>query len=104
MFVVSLDCLVRRHIVGFLAVAFLKLYEADDGIVDDAYELWANAFIDVGDAFRLDAADAVGFDVYLVGERRWAQDAPGCPVVVKLLHEQGAALSHHLLELFLGLH
>ena len=102
--VVSLDSLVHRHVVRLLRETFFELNETDYGIVHDADELGPDAFIDERDALCLDAADTVGFDVYLVGQRRRPEDSPRCPIVVELLHEQSPALRHHLLELFLRIH
>ena len=48
-------------------LTLFQLYEADNGVVHNANELGANTFVDERNAFRLDAADAIGLDVYLVG-------------------------------------
>ena len=66
----------------------LKLNHADDAVVDDADELGFDAFVDGSKAVDLQATDALGLDIDLIGERLRAQDAPRCSVVMELLLEE----------------
>ena len=85
-------------LVGTVRNAKLELDERHDGIVDDADEFGCDALVHHGMSFGLQAADAVGLDVYLVGKAGGAQDAPCSAIVVHLLDEDFAADGHYLFE------
>ena len=78
--------LVGRGVHG-VGESVLELYKSDDAIVDECNELRANTLANKRSARYFERANALGLDEELVGERRRAQYAPRCPIVVQFLAE-----------------
>ena len=87
--------------VCFLGISQFQLDKSYHTIVHYPNELRGNAFIHHSHSFDFNASDSIGFDEYLVGDRRGAHDTPSRSVVMQLLGVQFSAFGYHFLELFL---
>jgi len=80
-----------------------QLYQAHNAIIDNGHELGPYAFVHQCNSLNLDAADAVGLNEQLVGDRSRPQDAPRRAIIMQFLGKEVAADGDDVFKLLLGI-